>query len=403
MAQAHSTEPSSIDVAVEPPIPRRKRLKISVACDTCRARKVKCDGIRPSCGNCLKRINSISFCNYSSNNTHSSSSTTQDIALPTREGASRNSCDDYTNEKAIGVRATPRHEHSPEAPSVPSRPLHMRDPTICGFSPNVPTTSPPTTITEVDSMTTVIEDGESTREYFGSSSASSFTSQIRAAIDTRLGLTTSCEVSNTLGRTLITTAPTRGDPSLPLMGGTDYVLPPRRLADHLLGVYWRYVDPLYPFLDKEDFESAYQSVFNGTLEQVNERTFMATLNIILALSTQLQETLDTEQREHTCKTFFNRAQGLLRLDIWDTGSIELIQYLLILSQYLQSTNNPHQTWMVVGTAIRIAQGLGLHLPETSIAPRNPRTGGLLRRLWHGCILMDRQVKVQHEILLKYRI
>jgi hypothetical protein len=27
--------------------PRAKRIKIDVACNTCRARKVKCDGVRP--------------------------------------------------------------------------------------------------------------------------------------------------------------------------------------------------------------------------------------------------------------------------------------------------------------------------------------------------------------------
>ncbi|KAI1045989.1 hypothetical protein LB505_013872 [Fusarium chuoi] len=74
---------------------------------------------------------------------------------------------------------------------------------------------------------------------------------------------------------------------------------------------------------------------------------------------------------------------------WEPGSLELVQCLLVTSQYLQSTYNPHQTWMVIGSAIRMAQGLGLHLPETSANRPDPGERELLRRIWYGCVLMDR--------------
>ncbi|RSL90031.1 hypothetical protein CEP51_000891 [Fusarium floridanum] len=51
--------------------------------------------------------------------------------------------------------------------------------------------------------------------------------------------------------------------------------------------------------------------------------------------------------------------------------------------------------MVVGSAIRMAQGLGLHLPETSADRSDPGERELLRRIWYGCILMDRMVSVTH--------
>ena len=43
----------------------------------------------------------------------------------------------------------------------------------------------------------------------------------------------------------------------------DYILPPRRRADHLLGCYWRLVNSLYPFLDRAGFQSAYQRLWTG--------------------------------------------------------------------------------------------------------------------------------------------
>lgn len=236
----------------------------------------------------------------------------------------------------------------------------------------------------VDSMTTVREDGMVTGEYFGSSSAGSFTNQIKAAIDARLGSSTeSKSVRSTLFRS---TLPLNGSGA---GGQADYVLPARKQADHLTDLYWYYVDPLYPFLDRQKFEHSYRALFAGTSLDADERIFVSILNIIFALSTQLIESLPPDQRDSSSQGYFTRAQDLLQLSLWDTGSIELIQCLLIMSQYLQSTNNPHQTWMIVGSAVRIAQGLGLHLPETASELSNEPERDLVKRIWHGCILMDR--------------
>ncbi|KDN71492.1 putative fungal specific transcription factor [Colletotrichum sublineola] len=242
----------------------------------------------------------------------------------------------------------------------------------------------------VDSMTTVREDGMVTSEYFGSSSAGSFTNQIKDAIDARLGSRTEAKsVKNSLFR-----------PALPLNEGgpgsqADYVLPARKQADHLMDLYWYYVDPLYPFLDQQRFEHSYRALFAGTAIDADERIFVSILNLIFALSTQLIESMTPEQRDSSSQVYFKRAQDLLQFSLWDTGSIELIQCLLIMSQYLQSTNNPHQTWMVVGSVVRIAQGLGLHLPETSLELSSESERNLVKRIWHGCLLMDRMIAITH--------
>lgn len=236
-------------------------------------------------------------------------------------------------------------------------------------------------------MTAVIDEGTSTEEFFGKSSAGSFTAQIKKAIDVRLGKSTThlsenaFNFSQSNSGAIAFTSTT--SPAL------SYVLPPRRQADHLMDLYWFYVDPLYPFLDRKRWTAAYNAIFAGTAMDLNERAFMATLNVILALSTQLLESQSLEQREQSSEAFFRRAQELLPMNPWEPGSLELVQCLLVTSQYLQSTYNPHQTWMVIGSAIRMAQGLGLHLPETSASRSDPGERELLRRIWYGCVLMDR--------------
>ena len=220
-----------------------------------------------------------------------------------------------------------------------------------------------------------------------------FASTVKAAIDAKLGLPSPsvrkrCPIP-------LTDAPLFGslsrrqttDGSL----HADNVLPQRKHADHLFGLYWRYIEPLEPLLDQERFSRSYQTLFTGSELDCDERIFVSTLNAVFALSTQLQETTPAEQRDEASKTFFQRAWSLLRPEtiVWESGSLELVQCLLLMSRYLQCTRNLHQTWMAVGSAVRIAQSLDLHVPDKpSSIPLDP-DGRLRRQAWQCCLSMDR--------------
>lgn len=273
-------------------------------------------------------------------------------------------------------------------PAVPHRQIAAKpSSTSLAVSHHLPSraTPAPRTSEAVDSMTAVGDD--STTEFFGSSSAGSFTAQIKAAVDARLGNSPISHPGGTQGSVSATSSQNitrrrRYDPK-------NVLLPARRVADELMRTYWLYIDPLYPFLNKEDCQDRYSRLFAGQPLHTDESVFMASLNIVFALSTQLHEGQDATVRNDTSLDYFQRAQDLVDVTIWDPGSLETVQYLLITSQYLQSTNSPHQTWMVVSLAVRTAQSLGLHLPDTSTARPTATERELYRQLWHGCVLMDR--------------
>ncbi|PVH87582.1 hypothetical protein DL98DRAFT_581591 [Cadophora sp. DSE1049] len=172
------------------------------------------------------------------------------------------------------------------------------------------------------------------------------------------------------------------------------VLPPRRHADHLLNIYWRHLQPLEPIVNEAHFLLLYQAIFAGSLpEGEDERTFLAAVNTIFALATQAEETLQPEQREKASSTYFHRAWSLLRPEvvIWEPGSLAIVECLLLMSRFLQCTNNPHRTWMVVGSAVRIAQSLGLHIRDAASSGVPGLHAHRRERLWQCCVFVDRAI------------
>lgn len=224
--------------------------------------------------------------------------------------------------------------------------------------------------------------------FFGSSSASVFLEQVRAAINAKVA--GYAAVPETRASANVVPAPDedRGT-SQRICEYRDYELPSRRNADSLVSRYWEVIHPLYPFLLRQTFEKSYHRIWTGMPLDGDERTYLCLLNSIFALSSCITDSIPITQRIPTSKVYFQRARDLLSLAFWESGSIETVQCLLIMAQYLQSTNDVHQCWMSVGQAVRMAQEMGLHLPEPAWLDQSLQERGLFRRIWHGCILMDR--------------
>jgi hypothetical protein len=238
----------------------------------------------------------------------------------------------------------------------------------------------------VNAMMGAVEEERLNQGFFGSSSAASFMRQIKTAVDRKV---TSPESSDSLAaierQSTLMPPPRRVNQS----NMANYVLPPRKMADNLMDVYWTLVFPLYPFLDRVRMDAEYAKIWTGENSQYDENMLMCTFNVIFALSCQLSEFIKPAERKASADVFFSRAKELLHFNLWHSGSAELIQCLLLMGQYLQSTDSAHQCWIVTSLAIRNAQSLGLHLSQTISRFRSFHEQHLARRIWHGCVLMDR--------------
>ncbi|KAL4877987.1 fungal-specific transcription factor domain-containing protein [Aspergillus karnatakaensis] len=388
--------------------PRPKRRKISVACDECRARKVRCDGVQPVCGPCAKRQDTGVQCKYTGEPEKKRAA--QDYIASLESRIKHLESPGYIPglsevNASRGITHTPINRPYPPRTSLSSgtnAELHSPGRSPFQDTPRSIIREPVTSVRRashsnaagadgVNAMMGAMEEERATQGFFGSSSAASFMRQIKTAVDKRI----SSPQQHTSESVLGTQPPPTLMPSQKERQSTvhDYVLPPRKTADSLMGVYWHYVFPLYPLVDSIHLREEYARIWTGEAHLSDENMLMCTFNVIFGLACQLADFIAPEEREASAAAFFSRAKDLLHFNLWDSGSAALIQCLLLMAQYLQSTDSAHQCWIVTGLAIRNAQSMGLHLPQTIARLQNPQEQQLARKIWHGCVLMDRVISM----------
>lgn len=195
----------------------------------------------------------------------------------------------------------------------------------------------------------------------------------------------------------------------------------------LIERYWAGVHPLYPFLDRQDFESCYQSIWlpqrhrNGRQSYSarhhemsaasnavdglagggpDAKIFHCLLNLVFALAC-LSEDSGNCAGPQNAVVFWRRCKHLLQLDldIFNKGSLQLVQVMLLTGLYLRAAEMTGGCWNITGNALRLAQGLGLHLPSSASSihrggnplPYEMDNAATRWRVWMGCLLMDRSV------------
>jgi hypothetical protein len=170
----------------------------------------------------------------------------------------------------------------------------------------------------------------------------------------------------------------------------DYVLPTRKVADSLLGLYFKHT--YIQWIDRLRFMRWYEGLWMGESEpedSIEEQIHYATLNIIFALVYQTEPDQIAEDQGELAQTHFCRAKRLLQFDLLELNQLDLLRALLLLTQWFQSVNNVRQCASLVRLCILMAHNLGLHVPERIQSLPNQRQREMARRTWHGCILMDR--------------
>lgn len=184
-------------------------------------------------------------------------------------------------------------------------------------------------------------------------------------------------------------------------------LPPRSLADHLISSFLRRVYHLYPFFDRPTFEAAYRKLWEaestspvetgaanprdiGLGNELNcshdSMVFHCALNAIFALACHFSD-IPPADRESTADMFFQKTKSFLGIGLIEHNSISVVQTLLVVALYLQSTAFPDRCWNSVGIACRLAQGLGLHIGDSD-SKGDSLEAQVRQRTWYCCVILD---------------
>ncbi|KAJ5555996.1 hypothetical protein N7513_003638 [Penicillium frequentans] len=425
-----------------------RRRKIALACEPCRERKSRCDGHKPMCSSCVRRALPLSRCVYKVENLRSACGYEYVQALHQRIlelerccSAAASSTPEEASNHAVpisgnhvseagsggGPAVEPGTEPNDpsETQSITGQHSKLQQPSIeaqCNAEAQnsyAKVQDPRNSIdsaSHVTGMGALINasgDGSSSSQraqYFGSSSTASLMDFL--AHDTEqqghreMVAPQRSSPYKAIGESQLWS---RDTPSV--AQSNDFVLPPRDFADHLLGCFWDRVYCMYPFFDRSSFQKAYENLWMPTHRAIHQTTalnvglgdrmnsgptsivFNCALNTMFALGCHLTD-LPIQDRETTVYQFFLQAKHHIGLDMIDIHSIGVVQTLLIVALFLQSTPYPHRCWNSIGTACRLALGLGLHDAQLEKS-KDPLEREIHRRTWHGCVMLDMTVSMTY--------
>ncbi|XHG08619.1 hypothetical protein AWENTII_011713 [Aspergillus wentii] len=172
-----------------------------------------------------------------------------------------------------------------------------------------------------------------------------------------------------------------------------FALPHQSETWELIQRYFADTGLLFPYIYPPTFLDTYNQMIRDNSTKVR-RTWLGLLNMVLAMATITTVPGDTQAsaRIKESDIFYQRALNLCGNEILRGTSVEYVQYLLLMGQYLQSTQKSVQAWTVHGLAAKAALQLGLHSREASKAfdalERETR-----KRTWYGCVILDRTLSM----------
>jgi hypothetical protein len=169
-----------------------------------------------------------------------------------------------------------------------------------------------------------------------------------------------------------------------LLTGDAPQLPSKNTADRLLAQYFACIHSVLPVLHWPSFTKEYEKVYeSGSLVGVS-REWAAILFAIFGCG--VVHTLGPK-REEEGKEYVRISSGII--DIWqDNFNLDRARAALLVSIFLYEINSKSASWVWIGSAVRVAQEIGLHIDS---GPWPPLEGEMRKRLWWGLYTWDRFV------------
>jgi hypothetical protein len=188
------------------------------------------------------------------------------------------------------------------------------------------------------------------------------------------------------------------DAGLPPGEGIEpYELPQKQLADGLVDAYFARVHRLYPFVHEPSFRLEYERMWTLDPRMLADSRplWFGLLNLVFAHGCEFCDSVQGKESVSMASRFVNNARRIVFARVFTQGSLELVQALLLMCHYLQSTLELDECWSLVGLMIRTSIGLGLHFNSSPSSENLTSVQWEMRkRIWWGCYVIDRTLSMK---------
>ncbi|KAF9534400.1 fungal-specific transcription factor domain-containing protein [Crepidotus variabilis] len=184
-----------------------------------------------------------------------------------------------------------------------------------------------------------------------------------------------------------------------LPGPEEVEFPERDLADKLVEAYFSRLHFLMPVIDKPSFLRKYSQLMDNNQSQEvvrSETAFMSLLFALFACAANLVEDprLAISERHDDGGMGMVYYERALVLQYISHPNIQPshVQCFILMSSFLCSVNCLPQAWILIGQAVRAGQDLGLHRSPRRlvITPVEKETR---RKIWWGVYTLDRMLAI----------
>ncbi|KAK0659314.1 Protein STB5 [Lasiodiplodia hormozganensis] len=172
-------------------------------------------------------------------------------------------------------------------------------------------------------------------------------------------------------------------------------LPPQEQAFRLAEYYWSHTHTLYPFVRKVWFMERLKTMYAETDPQGLETSapWLYTMWMVFAIGSTTWSAIVPDGTESESARFFNNAMTYF-YGALSSGNMAALDALLLQVSYSFFNRVGSNTWYLVGSAIRLAVGMGLHTAPNDTTRQLPLDVQEYRkRLFWSLYMMDRVVSI----------
>ncbi|KAJ5088609.1 hypothetical protein N7456_012225 [Penicillium angulare] len=164
-------------------------------------------------------------------------------------------------------------------------------------------------------------------------------------------------------------------------------LPSKEIGDHLVAQYFNCIHSILPVLHWPTFIGEYERVYRaGSISGVSSEWAAVLFGVFACGAIHTVEA----NREEQGKEFVRISCGII--DVWqDSFNLDRARAALLASIFLYEVNSKSASWVWIGSAVRVAQEIGLHIES---GPWPALEGEMRKRLWWGLYAWDRLIALE---------